>query len=126
LNIKMKDGSIFSFPNETWKKAFLIKAGDKVEETIEMFREMVSDCFNKKQKLTPIGYQVWDADDEFKDHAELANTCMYSYLRPAILSILLKKANPGKEIQVYGLSEGGVFVYDGEKVEKKSLEEVFG
>jgi len=121
----MLDGSKFSFPNETWEKAFFIKAGNKLEETIKTFKEMVSDCFNRKIKLTPLGYQTWDSDDEFTDHADLANTCMYSYLRPAILSILLKRSNPGKEIKVYGLSEGGVFIYDGEKVEKKTLEEAF-
>ena len=118
MEVTMRDGSVFAFPNESWERAFLIKYGGEEEETLENFREVTEGHWNARTRPTKFGFdENWER--EYEDHADLGAKVMYVGIRAALMGLILSEAGGAG---VVALGPDGMTVYG--KDGKRKIEDL--
>lgn len=106
MEIEMRDGSVWSTDKEYWQKALNLKAKNHsmtMDELCEDIRDGVEQCWNDKKVLTKFGDEDWER--EYKDQADLADDCIYAYVRPYLMALIISEV--GAETKVVSVGEDG-------------------
>lgn len=147
FSCKFKDGSKFVMPHDSWQKAWNIKYPNISNEKVKQkFKQRVERYWREKKVPTKFLFDIEGKEREngagftytpvhpfarengsavIKTRAELAEKVMYTLIRAPLLSIALKEnSEEEKEKERPKVITLNGTVYDGEKKEKKSLNEL--
>lgn len=146
LKIEMADGSLYEPPGN-WARALLMKAGEDFQEVVRAFQDAVKNHYEQKTVPTKFGLKhswgddeveegrdndmaeivrrmrtgVYDPKSTYEDHADLAPSVLYPYIRGALMGLAMDELDEG-EASVVEIGENGVVEYcDGERTDYDSL-----